>query len=56
MSDRIIIKPEITPAERSKRLSNVSNVLCIVTGYQCKYAGLDDEMNRGRKQGKRRKP
>ena len=45
MSETLIIKPNITPEERLKRLNNVANVLTRITGLNYEYIGTDKELN-----------
>lgn len=44
MSDTVIIKPDITPEEKLKRLNNTADVLTRVTGYKCQYIVTDEEI------------
>jgi hypothetical protein len=43
MSETEIIKPDITPEERLKRLRNIAAVLTSVTGLKYEYIGTDKE-------------
>ena len=40
MSDKVIIKPDITPEERINRLNKVEAVISQITGYQCKCTNI----------------
>ena len=44
MSETLIIKPNITPEERLKRLNNVADVLTRITGLKYEYIGTDKEL------------
>lgn len=44
MPDTVIIKPDITPEERLKRLNNIADVLTRITGYKCEYIGTNKEL------------
>jgi len=45
MSEMEIIKPDITPEERLKRLKNIADVLTRITGLKYQYIGTDKELN-----------
>ncbi len=45
MTETLIIKPNITPEERLKRLNNVADVLTRITGLKYEYIGTDKELN-----------
>lgn len=54
MPNKVIIKPDITHEEKLKRLNNVADVLSTVTGFQCKYSGLDEETRVNKKVRKKK--
>lgn len=43
MSETVIIKPDITPEERLKRLRNIAAVLTRITGLKYEYIATDKE-------------
>lgn len=43
MPDTVIIKPEITPDEKLKRLDNIAEILTRITGLKCEYIGTDHD-------------
>ncbi|ACL76485.1 hypothetical protein [Ruminiclostridium cellulolyticum] len=49
MPDKVIIKPDITPEERLKRLNKVEAVISQITGYQCSNVPFVKELNRKNK-------
>lgn len=54
MANAVIVKPNITPEERLKRLNNVADVLTRVTGRKCEYIGTESEL-KTQKSKKRKK-
>jgi hypothetical protein len=55
MSETVIIKPDITPEERLKKLNEVAAVLTGITGYKCEYTGEDKGKQKKREEGKSHK-
>ncbi|PYG89701.1 hypothetical protein LY28_00293 [Ruminiclostridium sufflavum DSM 19573] len=41
MPEKVIIKPDITPEERLKRLNNIADVLTRITGFKYEYIDND---------------
>ena len=54
MPETVIIKPNITPEERLKRLNNTADVLTRITGLKYEYICTDKELAEP-KQGKKQK-
>lgn len=50
MADTVIIKPDITPEEKLKRLNNLPGL----QGLKCQYIGTDKELH-NRKPAKKKK-
>ncbi len=44
MPETVIIKPNVTPEERLKRLNNIADVLTRITGLKYKYIYTDKEL------------
>lgn len=53
MPDKVIIKPDITPEERLKRLNKVEAIISQITGYQCSHVPFVKELNRKNKTSKK---
>ena len=54
MPETVIIKPNITPEERFKRLNNIADVLTRITGLKYEYICRDKELAKP-KQDKKQK-